>query len=116
MMLEAREILRFAEGISDLDADREEQLLSQVASSPELRRKIAELRRDLYLVECQIPEYRPSAELLIEAEKLSRLWSSRIEGRKKGLAPAKFPWRSLLLFFASFFSVLAAWAWITTRA
>jgi hypothetical protein len=114
MMLEAREILRFAEGISDLDADREEQLLSQVASSPDLRRKIAELRRNLYLVECQMPEYRPSAELLLEAEKLSRIWSSRIEAKMKPEPSKPFPLRGILLFLASFFTLLALW-WLVFR-
>ena len=106
MMLEPREILRFAEGISDLNPDREEQLLSQVASSPDLRQKIAELRRDLYLVECQIPEYEPSVELLLEAEKLSRVWSNRVMGKETVIAPSRLPWKPVMIFLLAFFSTI----------
>ena len=73
-MLEPHEIVRFAEGLSDLEPDIEAEILTQVVSSPDLRKRIAALRRDLYLVECQIPDYQMAPEYLIELNKLAEIW------------------------------------------
>ena len=73
-MLDPSEIIRFAEGLSDLEPDLEAEILTQVASSPDLRTRIALLRRDLYLVECQIPDYQMATEYLLELNKLAEIW------------------------------------------
>lgn len=112
-MLEPTEILRFAEGCADFAPDVEKEILAQIASSPDLRRRVAELRRDLYLVECQIPEYEIAPEFLLEVNKLAEVWlGMRLKRGPRASRPllgrAFFAWAILgaTLLLVGFFALL----------
>lgn len=84
-MLEPKQLIRFAEGGIDLESDQEEIILKQVATNGELRKQLAEIRRDLYLVDCQIPEYNLNPEYIIELNKLGQAWLKlRIDQQLRG--------------------------------
>ena len=71
------ELIRFAEGGTDIDPELQEFLVRQLASSSELREELGTLRKDLYLVSCQIPEYAISSDFEMELQKLSELCVQR---------------------------------------
>lgn len=69
-----REILDYVEGSAGQDAEVQKRILNLLASSPVMREQMAELKRDLYLVSTQVPEYAPQAAFASEISKLSQAW------------------------------------------
>ncbi len=78
------DLIRFAENASELSLDAHRSIMEKVAGDPELRKKVAQVRKDLYLVETQIPEYSISTEFHGDLKNLAELWlKSRFEKRLK---------------------------------
>ena len=79
---EDRNLILYAEGLPDMRHGDQEEILRLLASSAELRSHLARIRRDLYLVECKIPEYHLSPEFLMELNKLAEVWSKLRASRR----------------------------------
>lgn len=56
-------------------SETQRQIMNLLASSPVVREQLAELKRDLYHVAAQVPDYRPDAAFAAELAKLSQNWS-----------------------------------------
>ena len=72
---ERQEFVEYAEGGAGQNAEVQRQILNLLASSPVVREQLAELKRDLYHVAVQVPEYRPEAPFAAELAKLAQNWS-----------------------------------------
>jgi hypothetical protein len=79
---ERKDVLDYAEGASGQDAQVQRQILNLLASSPVMREQMAELKKDLYLVSTQIPDYVPDAQFGADVAKLTQSWLQLAYGRK----------------------------------
>jgi len=70
-----QEFLDYAEGVVGQDSETQRQIMNLLASSPVVREQLAELKRDLYHVAAQVPDYRPDAAFAAELAKLTLNWS-----------------------------------------
>lgn len=100
---ERKDILDYAEGAIQEKAVQK-QILHLLASSSVMREQLAELKKDLYVVGTQVPEYQPDVAFASELAKLSQAWLRLAFERK--FSAKKF-YRSkefyhLMLFLAGF--------------
>lgn len=97
--VDEQELIRFAENASELNAEEHKRIMDQVVANPDLRKRVAIIRKDLYLVASQIPEYNLSREFHGELKSLAELWlRSRFEKR---LRMRKFLFGKEFVFFAA---------------
>lgn len=86
MRLPNREdLLDYVEHASGQDAEVQRKILHLLASRQILREHLAELKRDLYLVSAQIPDYAPDAAFGAELMRLSQSWLQMLYARKFSL-------------------------------
>ncbi len=76
-----KDFLDYAEGTSQ-DKEVQRQILNLLAASPVMREQLAELKKDLYLISSQVPEYRPEAQMGAEVAKLAETWLKVLYARK----------------------------------
>lgn len=69
-----KDFLDYAEGHPLSDPEVQRQVLKMLASSRLYREQMAELKKDLYLVDVQVPEYVLSASYVSKLAKLSQSW------------------------------------------
>ncbi|HEY8280662.1 MAG TPA: hypothetical protein VIH99_13620 [Bdellovibrionota bacterium] len=79
------DILDYVENAAGQDAEVQKRILHMLASSQILREHLSELKRDLYLVGSQIPDYAPEAAFGAELMRLSQLWLHASYKRKFSL-------------------------------
>jgi hypothetical protein len=80
------QLLDYAEHASGQEAEVQKRILQILASSQILREQLAEVKRDLYLVSSQIPDYTPDSAFGSELFKLSQSWLQLVYSRKFSLA------------------------------
>lgn len=80
-----QDFLDYAEGAHDQDKEVQKRILSVLASSSIMREQLAELKKDLYLVSTQIPDYPMSANFAAEVSKLAQSWIKLSYERKYSL-------------------------------
>ena len=80
-----RELLDYVEGVPGQDAQVQKNILQLLASSRIMREQLVELKRDLYMVSTQIPEYMPSPTIAAEVTKLAQAWIQVLYNRKFAL-------------------------------
>jgi len=80
-----KDFLDYAEGAIGQDTLVQRQILSLLASSPIIREQLAEIKKDLYLVSAQIPDYSPDVNFGAEVGKLSQTWIQAVYNRKFSL-------------------------------
>ena len=68
------ELLDYVENTSGQDAEVQRRILQLLASSPVMREHMAEIKRDLYIVGSQIPDYSPDAAFGAEIMRLTQTW------------------------------------------
>ncbi len=79
------ELLDYVENASGQDAEIQKRVLQLLASSQILREQMAEVKRDLYLVGSQVPEYSPDANFGAEIMRLTQTWLRMVYERKFSL-------------------------------
>ena len=79
------DILDYVENASGQDAEVQKRILHMLASSQVLREHLSELKRDLYLVSSQVPDYAPEAVFGAEIMRLSQVWLHASYKRKFSL-------------------------------
>ncbi len=72
--LDEQELICFVENATELDPDAHKRIMEQVAANPDLRERVARIRKELYIVDSQIPEYDISREFHEELKSLAELW------------------------------------------
>lgn len=77
-----KDVLDYVEGAANQDAQVQKQILHLLASSPLLREQLVELKKDLYLVSSQVPDYLPESAFGAEVAKLTQTWLQIVYGRK----------------------------------
>lgn len=68
------ELLDYVENAAGQDAEVQKRILQLLASSQVMREHMAEIKRDLYLVGSQIPDYGPDAAFGAEIMRLTQTW------------------------------------------
>jgi hypothetical protein len=79
------DLLDYVENAAGQDAEAQKSVLQLLASSKILREQMAEVKRDLYLVGAQIPDYTPDAAFGAEIMRLSQTWIRAVYERKFSL-------------------------------
>ena len=79
------DLLDYVEHTAGQDAEAQKRVLRLLASSQVLRESLAELKRDLYLVGSQVPDYAPPATFGPELARLSEAWLKMAYARKFSL-------------------------------
>ncbi len=79
------DLLDYVEGAAGQDKEVQRRILHLLASSAVMRESVAELKRDLYLVSSQIPDYAPDAATGAELMRLSQSWIQLVYERKFSL-------------------------------
>lgn len=82
---ERKDFLRYAENDTELSPEVQKAVLILLASSSTVRKEVAELKRDLYLVDVQVPDFLPTVEMGVELAKLSDTWVSLLYQRQFSL-------------------------------
>lgn len=77
-----KDFLDYAEGASLQDTQMQRQILNLLASSSVMREQLVELKKDLYLVSSQVPDYVPEAQFGAEVAKLAQTWLQVVYNRK----------------------------------
>ena len=77
-----QDILDYVEGANGQDVQVQRQILSMLASSPMMREQLTELKKDLYLVSTQVPDYVPHPQFAAEVAKLAQTWTQVAYNRK----------------------------------
>lgn len=80
-----QDFLDYAEGAYDQDKEVQKRILNLLASSSVMREQLAELKKDLYMIGSQIPEYPMSTSFAAEVSKLSQNWAKLTFERKYSL-------------------------------
>lgn len=109
-----QEFLDYAEGVSGQDSEVQRQILNMLASSPLVREQLAELKRDLYLVNSQVPDYRPDAAFGAELARLSQNWVQLVYNRKfsmKNFTRSREFFGLLVLITSAMFALLLLLLW-----
>lgn len=84
-MPDRNDLLDYVENAAGQDKEVQKRILHMLASSPVMRESLAELKRDLYLVSSQIPDYAPDASTGAELMRLSQTWIQLVYERKFSL-------------------------------
>ncbi len=84
-MPDRNDLLDYVEDTAGQDRDVQRRILHMLASSQLMREHMAELKRDLYLVSAQVPDYMPDATTGAELMRLSRSWVQLVYERKFSL-------------------------------
>ena len=79
---ERKDILDYVEGAAGQDSEVQRQILNLLASSSVMREQLVELKKDLYLVSAQVPDYAPDAAFGAEVAKLTQTWLQVSYNRK----------------------------------
>ncbi len=79
------DLLDYVEHAAGQDAEVQKRILHMLASSQIMREQMAELKRDLYLVSVQVPDYAPNAAFGAEIMRLSQTWLQVVYARKFSL-------------------------------
>lgn len=79
---ERKDILDYVEGAAGQDSDVQKQILNLLASSSVMREQLVELKKDLYLVSAQVPDYTPDAQFGADVAKLTQAWLQLSYNRK----------------------------------
>jgi len=79
------DILDYVEGASGQDAATQKRILQLLASSQVLREHVAELKKDLYVVSSQVPDYAPNVAFAAELTRLSQSWVQVVYVRRFSL-------------------------------
>ena len=79
---ERNEILDFAEGARGQDAETQKKILHLLVSSQIMRQQVADLKRDLYIIDVQVPDYSISKELGAQMAQLTQAWVKLQYSRK----------------------------------
>lgn len=82
------ELMSYAE---DCPIDRKDarlQIIQLMGQSPQFREKMAELKKDLYLIEAHIPDFEPTTDLAKDLGELARAWMAM--KWRRNLGPGKF--------------------------
>lgn len=82
---ERQDFLDYAEGALLQDARVQRQILNLMASSPVIREQVVELKKDLYLISAQVPDYHPEAQFGADVAKLAQSWMQILYQRKFSL-------------------------------
>lgn len=80
-----KDLLDYAEGTALQDTQVQRSILNLLASSSLIREQLVELKRDLYLVSSQVPDYVPEAQFGAELSKLAQTWLQLVYNRKFSL-------------------------------
>lgn len=84
-MPDRNDLLDYVEDTAGQDKEVQRRILHLLASSQVMREHMAELKRDLYLVHSQVPEYTPDAATGAELMRLSQTWIQLVYERKFSL-------------------------------
>lgn len=79
------DLIDYVEHASGQDAEVQKRILHLLASSQIMREQVAELKRDLYKISVQIPDYAPDAAFGAEIMRLSQSWLQVVYARKFSL-------------------------------
>ena len=82
---ERQDFLDYVEGVQTQDVLIQRQILGLLASSSVIREQLSELKKDLYLVSSQVPDYHPDVNFAAEVGKLSQTWLQAVYNRKFSL-------------------------------
>jgi hypothetical protein len=82
------DLLDYVENATGQDVEVQKRVLQILASSQVLREQMAEVKRDLYLVGSQIPDYAPDASFGAEIMRLTQTWLRAVYERK--FSPRQF--------------------------
>ena len=82
---ERREFLFYAEGDRSQNEEAQRQILNLLASSQIIRQQLVEVKKDLYTVSVQVPDYHPTAQFGAELARLSETWAKVAYDRKFSL-------------------------------
>jgi len=96
---EQDDFLRYAEGIPAKNPQVEKQIQKILASNTEARQRLTELRKDLYHIESQIPQYVMPPEFGVELTKIAQTWL-QVRMRKE-TSFRNFRWEKELIFILS---------------
>lgn len=73
---EREDFMNYAEGVP-LDPQLQKRIQQLLASNAEMRQSLAVLRRDLYHIDCQIPQVPLPVETAAEIAKLAQVWAAK---------------------------------------
>ena len=79
------DLLDYVENANGQDAEVQKRILQMLASSQVLREHMSEIKRDLYLVGAQIPDYSPDAAFGAEIMRLTQAWQRNVYNRNFAL-------------------------------
>jgi hypothetical protein len=79
------DILDYVEDTAGQDKEVQKRILHMLASSQLMREHMAELKRDIYLVSSQVPDYMPDAATGAELMRLSQSWLQLVYERQFSL-------------------------------
>jgi hypothetical protein len=79
------DLLDYVEDSGGQDKEVQRRILQMLASSAQMRESVAELKRDLYLVSSQVPDYAPDATTGAELMRISKAWVQAVYERKFSL-------------------------------
>jgi hypothetical protein len=71
---EQKDFIDYAEGRACRTNEVQRQVLQMLATSPELRKQVAELKKDIYLVNAQIPEFEADPAFAQELRGVAEAW------------------------------------------
>lgn len=100
-MPDRNDLIDYVEHSAGQDSEVQMRILHLLASSQILREQVAELKRDLYMVTTQIPDYVPEPAFGAELLRLSQTWMQTLYARK-------FSWKTFYRsreFFALFLAL-----------
>ncbi len=80
-----KDFLDYADDARGIDAETQRRILQMLASSALLREQMAELKRDLYVVSAQVPDYAPAPSFGAELTRLAEAWVKLAYARKFSL-------------------------------
>jgi|GEM_PF-5555703 len=84
-MPDRNDLIDYVEDTAGQDRDVQRRILHMLASSQVMRESMAELKRDLYLISAQVPDYAPDASTGAELLRLSQTWIQLVYERKFSL-------------------------------
>jgi len=81
-MPDRNDLIDYVEDTAGQDREVQRRILHMLASSQVMREHMAELKRDLYLISAQVPDYAPDASTGAELLRLSQTWVQLVYERK----------------------------------
>ncbi len=79
---ERKDFLYYVESDPEQSSGAQQSILALISSSAVVRQQIVEVKKDLYLVSVQVPEYEPTAHFGMELARLSDSWAKISYNRK----------------------------------